>query len=403
MTEPQTRQIIELPSDYFLNHFWQVVDHVERLYAPILSFDERRAIKIWRNLSLDALLLYVRLVNRKGPYFRTAKLNYLSGTTLDNAVQELAAERLLESNSVYVENDKDKIVNLFAIHELQDTLKSFSISQKLKSKKDLFEFLLGWDSLPDFCRALFDRCRWVRLHPHDPWAFLRFLHFGELRDNLSDFVVHALGHVKIEPRDHAHFVPLYDSRAAALDCFTLQSAYAEFRTVRGALDPDQLSDWWRQRNFDRTAIDPAAHGTYDRFAARLGQIYERADRHDHALAIYQTSPMPPSRERLARLLIKQGEKDQAAAICATILSGPHSADEDYAARQLLRRLTTKERKNDTTIFLENARVITLNYGQQTVERAALDFYAAQGWQGVHSENWLWNSFFGLSAMGHYSR
>jgi hypothetical protein len=46
--------------------------------------------------------------------------------------------------------------------------------------------------------------------------------------------------------------------------------------------------------------------------------------------------------------------------------------------------------------LQNAgETLVLDYGQGRVEAAVMEHYRAQGWQGVHSENWLWLSLFGL--------
>jgi len=120
------------------------------------------------------------------------------------------------------------------------------------------------------------------------------------------------------------------------------------------------------------------------------------------LALYATSPVAPARERQARLLLKAGRQTEAIALLQAMAAAPCHPEEAYAARQLLARLARKTRRSESRQFQQTSRSITLHYAPRstadpgmTVEAAVLAHYRAQGWQGVHSENWLWNASFGL--------
>ena len=81
---------------YYLNDFNTVIRGVEARYGGLLNADERDYIGRLKALSRPALLLYVRLVNRKGPYFRVQRLNYPEIGALAAPIAELADEGLLE-------------------------------------------------------------------------------------------------------------------------------------------------------------------------------------------------------------------------------------------------------------------------------------------------------------------
>lgn len=65
-----------LPVGYYLDNFLAILDFIDSQYDDILNHDERSFSRSFRSLSLDARRLYVRLVTRKGPLFRSDTLRY---------------------------------------------------------------------------------------------------------------------------------------------------------------------------------------------------------------------------------------------------------------------------------------------------------------------------------------
>lgn len=228
----------------------------------------------------------------------------------------------------------------------------------------------------------------------DPWPFLRFLFFGALRDNLSDLVVRALGHLVTESIPAECLTAQFNCRAQAEDAYRLATLYGEFRRLRDAQTTLQTLSWWQSQEQDRAALT-AGIPWFDRLVDRLGRQLEREGQIDAALQLYETSPVAPARERGARLLIKKGRNDDAITLLRAMNDAPCHAEEAYAARQLLARLEKRSRCSEARHLQRSSDWLTLNDDASGVEAAALAHYRNQGWQGVHSENWLWNAAFGL--------
>ena len=242
----------------------------------------------------------------------------------------------------------------------------------------------------------------IGLPESDPWPFLRFLFFGEQRENLSDFVTRALGHIVTESFNDAALRPYFCSREQADDAYRMAVLYRVFGEIRDARPAMEVLEWWRGQGIEREQLADGLRW-FDRLVDRLGYRLERAREMEAALALYASSPVAPARERRARLLIKAGRKEEALVMLREMAAAPCHPEEAYKARQLLARLETKTRRTEAHQFQLESRSITVHYAPRfsvgepgmTVEAAVLEYYRGQGWQGVHAENWLWRASFGL--------
>ncbi len=156
----------------------------------------------------------------------------------------------------------------------------------------------------------------------------------------------------------------------------------------------QTLAWWQAQAVDRAAL-LAGVAWFDRLVDRLGRLLEREKQPLAARGLYETSPVAPARERLARLLLKSGERDEALRLLHAMRDAPCHAEEAYAARQMLGRLQKSQARSEARGFQQAGQRIVLDYSDGGVEAAVLAHYRSQGWNGVHSENWLWNASFGL--------
>ena len=97
MSKPTAREYPEeLPVGYYLDNFQRILDFVDDHYDDILAPDEKHLSRAFRSLSLDARRLYVRLISRKGPMFRSDTLRYGEISDIDAAAAELTTEGFLE-------------------------------------------------------------------------------------------------------------------------------------------------------------------------------------------------------------------------------------------------------------------------------------------------------------------
>jgi hypothetical protein len=378
-----------LPVDYYLDHFLQVIAGLRARYQFLLSKAECRHLETLEALPRPALMLYARLVNRRGPCFRTAKLAYPEIPDIAGALAALRRAGLLQDCA---ETLPITLLSCFTLPELRAALPPHAAPKNLR-KPELLAWAAGWDGLPACLAALLRAHPVVRIPETDPWPFLRFLFFGEPRDNLTDFVTRALGHIVPETIDAAHLRPHFKCRAQAEDAFRMSRLYEEFRQIRATSTALETFQWWQSQNIRRAALH-AGHDRFDRVIDRLGRLLERDGERAAARELYQTGTAPPARERLARLLLKSGDRPAARALLEAMRDSPHDTEEAYIARQLLARLAAI-RSSEARRLERQAETLILDYQDGAAEAAALAHFRAQGFAGVHSENWLWNACFGL--------
>jgi hypothetical protein len=379
---------------YYLDHFRQVLEAVRQRSGFLLDAAEQAHISRIEALREPAQMLYARLVNRRGPCFRLDRLSYPEIPALETAVAELLAQGLLVPCDTALEAAiRPRLYGCFTVAELRASLAEHR-PPRLVRKGDLHTWLDAWEGGAAWLRGLLSRHPVLRLPASDPWPFLRFLFFGELRDNLSDFVTRELGYIVTESVEPEKLRPQFETRDAALDAYRMARLYAEFRNRRDAEAALDTWRWWRAQAIDRAAL-AAGLATFDRLVDRLGRRLERAGAVAQSLSLYATSPAAPARERRARLLLKDGRRHEAIGLLQAMAADTRDAEEAYVARQLLARLAKTTRRSEARQYQQSSPRIVLEDAGQSVETATLGHYRRAGWLGVHSENWLWNAIFGL--------
>jgi hypothetical protein len=374
---------------YYLADFMAVVAAVRAQYANHLSADEHRYLARLDALSQPARMLYARLVNRRGPCFRVARLVYPEVGDVEPAIEELVAAGLLERHSGA--SAPTRLLACFTCPELKAALRGHPV--RAFRRPELLAWLGQWDGYGEWIGELLARDGVIGVPASNPFAFLRFLFFGELRDNLSDFVTRALGHVVTETVDPSALRPCFGNRREIDDAYRMAVLYQEFRMLRQGCAAIEILEWWRGHAIRREDLS-AGQQWFDRLADRLGRMLEREGQTDAAAKIYAASPVAPSRERHARILIKAGETMKATSLLHE-MQGSLSHAEAYAARQLLARLQLRPRRSEARDMQIAGGTLVLDYPPGGVEQAVLAHYRQLGWNGVHSENWLWNASFGL--------
>jgi len=380
-----------MPPPYYLDHFAQVLTAVTARYGFLLTELETAHIARIEALSAPGRMLYARLVNRRGPYFRTDKLVYPEIPSLAEALAELRARGFILA--CCPGEEEERLLACFTIPELRRRLPDGTVPRGGR-RADLLARLADWDARASWLADLLHDHPVIRLGAEDPWPFLRFLFFGDLRDNLSDFVVRALGYVVPEAIAPEQLIPLFATRAQAADAYRMARLYETFRAIRDRQPASRTLVWWQDQSVHRDALT-AGQPVFDRLVDRLGRRLEREGAAAAACALYRTSPHAPARERLARLLLKQGARAEAARLLQEMAAAPTTPQEGYAAAELLRRAAGGGGRSAARRLQKSGRMTLIADTDGSVEQATLLYYAGLGWQGIHSENWLWNAAFGL--------
>ncbi len=375
----------ELAPDYYLQNFRTVVDGVWARYDDLLTIEERERLARFRRLSADAQMLYVRLLSRKGAWFRADKLNYSEIGDVPRAATELTAAGLLEIDGEIPSDELGRLLTKPEIRRLYPDMPASTGMRKADLVAEMAE--RPRPALPFHI---------YRVRGNGLWDVLNLLFFGTLRQDLTEFILVDLGIVRYEAyeltrRDRPfqsreqvdawlRFGELRERHRQRREAGDLQAAVAVAKALPGSYP-------WRRLERKR-----------QRLINRIARDLERLDRLEEAQALYAQTDQPPSRERRTRVLAKLGRLDEALELDEAMRAAPRSEAEAEAAerlhRQLRRQRGERVPRPQPTAFPR--RKLTLPPSDQSVEWATLAHFEAEGWVGYYCENRLLNGLFGLA-------
>jgi hypothetical protein len=393
---------IVLPEGYYEKNFALLLETVSEHYGDLLHDHELAFAARWTALSLPARRLYVRLISRKGPCLRRDRIDYPEIPQLDEALAELHANGYVDGAS---DIDVVELLPLALRSELLEILGELLPEGERPgrtAKKDALLTALATLVAPAdkeaLRQALERRFAIVRPLHGDNVRTFRLLFFGNLGQDLSEFVLRDLGLVRFESYDLTRELRLFPTREAIDDALALrrhrEEVYllmeaGELAAARDVVHSVALRDDWH----------PTSRRILDSLLNHLARDLERAGDFAAALAFYEQAQTPPARERRARVLARLDRVDEALVLCGEIEAQPVDETEVVFAPGFAERLRRK--RGDDVAKRRRPRRPTLEMklvreDGVSVERLALGAYAAAGQAGFFSENWLWRSLFGLA-------
>lgn len=389
-----------LATDYYRDNFEILLNTVHRQYQDLLSQSERNWISTYFALPVNARLLYIRLLSRKGLFFRISKLRYPEISPMHHAVESLEACGFITVNrsdwpmhallSLFT---KPELLNRFhaaTCPELWDKNKTL----KQTRKPELIEALLSADLT---LSALQETIVHVEHQAHLTTFLLLF--FGNQHQDMSQFVLADLGLHQFEQYKTDTTTRLFQQRHHILQWLSLETIarqYDEICDRKENKDTDTLVQLTRK--LPGPLYWQPLERRRQRLLNRVGRDLERQGRDDLALYLYRQSTLPPSRERQVRILDKLNRHHTALAISETMERLPHNEEELEVGQRLsikLRRALALPYEN---ISKDNfsQETLTLPATSQRVELAVAEDYRQQGWQVYYTENALLCGLFGLA-------
>lgn len=391
---------------YYRDNFLRLCDTVRSQYGDILTEPECAFWQRFDSVSVPAQCLYIRLISRAGPWFRTSKLQYAEIPDLAAALGELQdAQIAIEADALTV----DELAALYTRPELEQIFRSQLAADsgaqsemvRAANKGDLIMAIetLGL-SEQELRRqsARLDPEKIVALAGAEHVALFQVLFFGNRHQSLTEFVLEDLGVRRFFPYQLHPEHRFFSCREAVdeyLACATLADARYEL------LENEEHAGLLELAN-DLAEVDiqfDSSRARWDKLCNRLARDLERLGAFDEALALYTRSQSHPARERSARILEKTEQLESAHELCRQILQNPLTEAEHEAAEKILPRVRRKldgtrttRRRRDTfgELHLDIARQ------QKAVELCAADHLNNQ-WKAVHYvENSLMNALFGLA-------
>lgn len=317
---------------YYLDNFQRALAWLQQRYSDLLSSAERDFIDQFTALPEPSRALLVRLIMRKGPHFRSDRLNYPEIGEIAHAAGPLLDLGWLSDAALL---SAQELGQLLRKDELITVLSGAPGLQALR-KPELVERLACQQPEPRPFRQWCPRhaARLLTLHVGDLCDGLRLMFFGNLRQGWEEFVLAQLGVFRYEE------VPLTpDSRGFQcredIDCYRhlhlCRQALAEgLPTLEVvALLGDQPPDnpWLRSR---RAQLEFA-----------VARQLEREEQLDAALVLFQRSGWKGARQRQIRILEKRQQYQQAYELVRAALAAPEDDAELQLVLRAQRRLARK--------------------------------------------------------------
>jgi hypothetical protein len=289
-------------------------------------------------------------------------------------------------------SEPEYLLDLFRKEELVDLFPEVSYARRFRKEDFVMEIISEVKDWPSRLLQADQIIRPARLEALDYIKMLFFGHYGGL---MSDFVVRDIGNVKLEKLDEAKFKPWFSSREEARATYEASRLYQGAKLALKTLSVEEIDELLRPIDWSALTQYRKSREVTDKLLLKVAWQLERELYHDAALYYYQFAEKPPARERQIRILDQKEEKEKAQQIAIAILESPRNADELLFAKDFLQR-TNKRINRSTTQAIANAPEISLPNESLRVERQVLRYFAEQGYDGLHSENYIWRSTFGLT-------
>jgi len=377
-----------LDEDYYLVNFRFLIDFVGETYQGLLSESEVH----WRSsivgMPESAQRLYVRLSGRQSTVFRQSKLKYPEIDSIAESAQALCAKGLGSDEAPF---ELSELLPAFTKPEL---IKLLDLrDQRQLSRIELEQYIIENDSDDDI-ETLQQADSWITVEGLDEYAVYKLCFFGNCYQDMSEFVLRDLGIFTYEQYRIDKQSRVFQTREQLeahlqyFDC-AIEFDYVDETDIDALLDVNNALP----KNHNN---DPHLARRINRLRNTIARQLERLDEPDQALALYQCSTSPPSRERQVRLLMKLSRFNEAQLLCSQIKAEPITDEElqfiDTIRPKLNKELSIPPPKRKK--FRPVTTKLNLTESEDRVEIIACEFYEQFG-ECFYVENALINGVMGL--------
>lgn len=320
---------------YYLHNFVRALDWLRTRYADVLGAPEQDFIARFAQLPEPAQALLVRLVMRRGPWFRAGKLAYEEIGDIHAAAAPLLALGWLDAA---IPMD---LTELFALHTHREVAALFAAPgphpalPKSQTKAALLQALLPHHTAAQPYR------QWHPASTEAVWRVaeqvialctrLRLMFFGNLHQSWSEFVLADLGLFQYE------VVP-FDAQSRAFQCRADVDHYLALHALRQALDDGAERVPLLAAAVQATSPNPWLERRRAKLLMRLGQACEKAADWPLAERAYAHSQHPGARHRRIRVHERMARHADALALALQAQAAPESDEESQRLARMLPRL-----------------------------------------------------------------
>lgn len=321
----------QLPVGYHVENLSVLLHSVMEQYQDLLTADEQRLLLCFEQLSPAGKSLYCRLLTRRGPILRQDRLRYEDITDLPATISELVDHDMASTD---LPLEVETVLQLLTRPEL-NTHFPIAGASKLNKAQLISQILQQWqpDQLHQRLQANYP-C--IQAHFQEAFATYLLCFFGNSHQDLTEFVVNDLGHVRYEDYSLCRETRYFQSRQQ----IEQQIQYARARELLSDANLLQDADALQALAQSLPAPDEHPHlqRRYHKLLLEIARQLERLACPQAALALYQRClSRHPARERSIRILHQACQQQAAYELCLEIQAqGQHPEELEFASRFLPR-------------------------------------------------------------------
>ncbi len=393
---------IILPPKYYLAYFDYLAEFVRSMYGHLLHDDELLFLEAYQGLPEDPRCLFIRMSNRKGLYFKTGSLSYPEIADPAGSIKYL-----IETGFAKIP-DRDLPEGIMPLLEMLTKPDLWEVTAMLKpvimpargiKKPDLTRWLLHEYDPGILIGAILESIDIIRVEHAGKVGLMKFLFFGNDSDDMTEFVIRDLGHVRFQSFDEESLSRKFESRKEIDDALLVACLKEIFSEMLQTHSPEEIYEWFSLAHSEIAGnLSATVVPALERLVLKVAGWAERSKLYASALDLYNLVSVAPARERKARLLHKLGYAEEAGNLCLEMIGSPQNADELYFGKDFYEKISRSKKRviRQTTLALHDADVITLPvlYRHQ-VEAGAAHYFMKEGYGAFFSENIPWRSIFGL--------
>ncbi|MBC2600981.1 exonuclease domain-containing protein [Puniceicoccus vermicola] len=375
---------------YYRDHFLEMLAFLEMHCSPLMEEEHRAFIREFRSMEGRTQAVLVRMVNRKGEFFRIRSLNYEEIGDPSEALRDLMERGW--ARPVF-KRDLPELLHRLTKEELVGMMDSVGLplrGRRSKAKAQLVDICLNEGEV----ESLYSACapeEWVALVRPECTGFLLFLYFGFQAEDLTVFTMRDLGILK-KSTGALRIEPAFPDLESARNGYF-------YARLRDRMKQGQRSVWlqmvsevshWPRRESGEDEL------LFDRAVTRLGRSLESVGEVDAALVVYGRTDSYPAIERLCRLQYSAGETETVRMRLERVIADPPCDEAQIFAEDFYARKFGCRRVGALTSLLREAPVIEIDESfRGQVESGVAEYFTSRDMPAYWTENGFWRGLFGV--------
>ncbi|WFF80445.1 VRR-NUC domain-containing protein [Delftia tsuruhatensis] len=320
---------------YYLHNFQRALDWIGQRYGDLLDAPEQAFLTRFTQLPQPSQALMVRLLMRRGPWFRAGKLVYEEIPGIADAAAPLLemgwldADHPMALEELFVLHTKPELLQLFAGAPVHSGLRKAELLQALQALQPLHEAprpYAQWQPQGDGA----GEAAW-RVMVGALCERFRLMFFGNLYQDWSEFVLADLGVFRYE-------AVAFDAASRAFQSRDDVDGYLALQACRAALDEGVEIDALLQQVAGCASGNAWLEQRRAKVLLRIGQACERMQDWERAEQAYAQSRYPGARHRRMRVYERMERFADAMALAQAAQAQPESDEELQRVARMLPRL-----------------------------------------------------------------